>query len=414
MLNKILLFAIILNFLVLIPCEGFCYTGARSQGLCNASTASSRGLESIAWNPANLVIDTGSGFEVILPSLAIDAGNNSFSLNRYNEISGAVLTNADKLEILSDIPDGGLSMDLNANAVLLGLRKGNMALTFQGAGSGYGTIDKDVVDLVLMGNEINQEFRFEDTDAQGHGIAKATFSYAKPLITNKVYRLSAGINTHYLHGIYGFDIASADGSIITEVSGINGSASAEYMTAKGGSGYAVDLGLCLQAPRGWTFGLAVQNVAGSMNWDTDIERHLWSATADSITILSDDISDNVTTTETETVGQAWSENPAGIVRAGCSKMFGQFLCSADVSKYLVKRSGQQNTPELSLGCELGSRFIQPRLGVAVGGPASQRAAAGLGLNVGSAHLDVAVATAGGFANQDSQGLAIASSMIVRF
>jgi len=186
------------------------------------------------------------------------------------------------------------------------------------------------------------------------------------------------------------------------------------MTAKGGSGYAVDLGLCLQAPRGWTFGLAVQNVAGSMNWDTDIERHLWSATADSITILSDDISDNVTTTETETVGQAWSENPAGIVRAGCSKMFGQFLCSADVSKYLVKRSGQQNTPELSLGCELGSRFIQPRLGVAVGGPASQRAAAGLGLNVGSAHLDVAVATAGGFANQDSQGLAIASSMIVRF
>jgi hypothetical protein len=38
----------------------------------------------------------------------------------------------------------------------------------------------------------------------------------------------------------------------------------------------------------------------------------------------------------------------------------------------------------------------------------------LGLNVGSAHLDVAVATAGGFANEDSQGLAIASSMIVRF
>ncbi|MBT7311254.1 hypothetical protein HN843_05785, partial [bacterium] len=150
MLNKILLFAIILNFLVLVPCEGFCFTGARSQGLCNASTASSRGLESIAWNPANLIIDSGSDFEIILPSLAIDAGNNSFSLNRYNEISGAVLTNADKLEILSDIPDGGLSMDLNANAVLLGVRKGNMALTFQGAGTGYGTIDKDVVDLVLM------------------------------------------------------------------------------------------------------------------------------------------------------------------------------------------------------------------------------------------------------------------------
>lgn len=414
MLNKILLFAIILNLLVLIPCEGFCFTGARSQGLCNASTASSRGLESIAWNPANLVIDSGSGFEIILPSLAIDAGNNSFSLNRYNEISGAVLTNADKLEILSDIPDGGLSMDLNANAVLLGLRKGNVALTFQGAGSGYGTIDKDVVDLVLMGNDINQEFRFEDTDAQGHGIAKATLSYARPLITNKVYRLSAGVNTHYLYGIYGFDIASADGSIITELSGINGSADAEYLTAKGGSGYAVDLGLCLQAPRGWTFGLAVQNVASSMNWDTDVQRHSWSATANSITILSDDISENVSTTEITSEGQAWSDDLPGIVRAGCSKVFGIVLCSADVSKQLTDRSGQQNTPEFSFGCEFGSRFIQPRFGVATGGPAYRRAAAGLGLNVGSAHLDVAVATAGGFGNEDSQGLAIASSMIVRF
>jgi hypothetical protein len=415
MCTKTLLLIMAINLLIIIPENGLCSaTTARSAGLCNASTASSRGLESIKWNPANLVCDSGSGFEMILPSITFDARNNSFSLNRYNEISGATLSSSDKQEILSDIPDGGLRMDINTTATLLGIRKGNIAFTINGLGTGFGTIDKDIVDLVLMGNEINREFSFNNTDAQGHAIASATLSYARPLLTNKTYRLSAGINTHYLYGIFGFDIASATGNIITEIDGINGSASAEYLTAKGGSGYAIDIGLCLQAPRGWTFGLSTSNIAGSMNWDSDVELHQWTASVDSIALSNDDISDQITTTESSVPGQNWTEKPNRVLRVGCSNKFGVLKFSADVTQQITKRSDLKNNPELSFGFEIGSKFIQPRFGFAVGGPAQQRVATGLGLNIGHTCLDIAAMTSVGFGNKENKGVALSSSMLIRF
>ncbi len=112
----------------------------------------------MAWNPANLVIRRDGGFQLGLASVAVDVNNNSFSLQRYNEVSGATLTKADKQRLLDDIPGEGLILDANVRASVLGFCAGPFALSFEGIGGGSGTLDKDFFDLILMGNEIGQSF----------------------------------------------------------------------------------------------------------------------------------------------------------------------------------------------------------------------------------------------------------------
>jgi len=386
----------------------------RAMGMGGAGTAVARGLAAVDWNPANLVMNRRGEVTVGLASLAVDVHNNSFSLDRYNQVTGAVLTEADKQLLLGDIPEGGLVLDANVRASALGFCVGPFALSVQGLAGGSGTLDRDFFDLILMGNEIGQSFAFDDTDGEASALAAATLSWATPLVTRRTHRLSMGVNARYLHGLYDFRVETATGGLTADLDGVSGAAAASYLTSRGGRGWTVDLGLNLQAPRGWTFGLAVDNLAGAMDWDTDVERHLWSVAADSLTAATDDLEDQVIEKEATEAGDPYTADLPARLRLGAANRLGRLLYAADLAVPLDDRPGDGGA-ELCVGLELQvASWFRPRVGAATGGPAGRRASLGLGLGLGPLRWDLAVANQGGFVPADTKGLSFASGFGMAF
>ncbi len=387
----------------------------RAMGMGGAYTAASRGLDAVDWNPANLVIRRENSLCIGLASVAVDVHNNSFSLNRYNDVTGSVLTEADKQILLDDIPGDGLVLNANVRASALGVCSGPFAFSVQGIGGGRGTLDKDFFDLILMGNDIGESFRFDDTDGEAYALAAATLSWATPLVTRRTHRLSLGVNARYLYGLYDFRVEEATGGILADMDGVHGDATASYLTSRGGQGWALDAGLTLQAPRGWTFGVAMFNAASNLDWNNNVERRIWSVTADSLAITGDDIEDQIVQSDSTMTAQAYSSSLAPVMRFGLSNKLGLMLFAADVAKVLENRPGLSTAAEYSLGLEFQfASWFRPRFGVSHGGASHRRSSVGLGLGLGPVRWDIALANHGAIVPNDSKGLSFASGFGLAF
>ncbi len=387
----------------------------RAMGMGGAYTAAARGLDAVDWNPANLVIRRDNGLMIGLASVAVDVKNNSYSLARYNEVSGATLTQADKQILLDDIPAEGFILDANVRASVLGVCAGPFAMSIQGLAGGTGVLDKDFFDLILMGNDIGSSFDFDNTNGEAYAMASATLSWATPLVTRRTHRLALGVNARYLHGLYDVMIEEATGGILVDMSGVHGSADAAYLTSRGGTGWAVDVGLALQAPRGWTFGLNIGNAASSLTWDRDVERSEWHATADSLTAATEDFEAATTTSDTTYAVSSYDTALPTVVSLGASNRWGRLLYAVDVSRALESRMGTSSNTAVNAGVEMRlASWFRPRLGAGLGGVTKQRSSVGLGLGLGPVKWDIAVANHGKLVPNDTKGLSFASAFGLEF
>lgn len=385
----------------------------RAWGMACAYTAAARGIDAVDWNPANLALTDGRTLGIA--SAAVDLSNNAFSLDRYNEISGATLTQTDKDRILADIPPGGLVLNADVRASALGFRSGPYALTVQGLAGGSGRLDRDFFELILLGNEVNQSISFADTEGEAYAVAGATFSAARPLWTGYRSRLSAGINVRYLYGIYELHVEEASGTLVTTMSEITGRAEAALVSASGGSGYGVDIGLALQAPRGWVLGLALDNLYSRMSWSGDPERHLWSASADSINLANEDLDEAITNSDTTVSIDPYASSLPRRLRLGASNQFGDILLAVDVTQGLESRAGVSTRTALSAGLEWRAwSWMYPRFGLGLGGASGSSAAVGLGLRLGPWRLDLALLNRGSLWPDDTKGLGLAAGSSLEF
>lgn len=385
----------------------------RAWGMSKAHTSVGRGLGAVDWNPANLALDQGR--EVGLASAAADLNNNSFSLYRYNEIAGGTLTEYDKQWILADIPPEGLNLAADVHASALGLRLGPLAVTTRGLGGGHGNLDRDFFSLVLLGNEVGQAVSFNDTYGEGYAVGAATVSFATPLLTATWGRLAAGCNVSYLRGIFEMHVEEAGGSLTTTFTEIQGQAQAAVVTATGGNGWGMDVGLALQAPRGWVCGLVVDNLIGAVHWHRNVERHLFTLDADSINALQEDFAAAVTQRDTTVSIAPFDRRLPRRLRLGVSNQFGAWLLAADLGQGLENRAGTSTRPALSVGTELRALgWIHPRAGVTLGGLNGQSLAAGLGVLVGPCRLDFAALNRGTLVPGDAKGLALAFGSSLEF
>ena len=80
--------------------------GADPRGLAMGGTdmAIARGADAVRWNPALLGIPDAPAFSIRLVQAGGEAGNNSFNLDQYRRLNGAVWGDAEKSEILGSVP----------------------------------------------------------------------------------------------------------------------------------------------------------------------------------------------------------------------------------------------------------------------------------------------------------------------
>jgi hypothetical protein len=386
----------------------------RAWGMGGALTSAARGLEAVSWNPANLAL-ADSGWSLGLVSAAVDLSNNSFSLARYNEISGGRLDQADKEDILADIPGDGLRMNSDVQASLLGARIGSWALTFQALGSGGGRLDKKFIDLVLMGNEVGQEVSFSHTNGEAYALAAATLSHARTIWSGDDRQLCVGVNLRFLRGLYEIHVTEATGELTTTLTEVSGSARAAMTSASGGHGLSCDIGLAWQAPGGWEFGLTLDHALSRMNWDHDPERRLWSVAADTLNLDDEDWDSAIVDNDTTTATGSYRTVLPRRLRLGGSRRFGGWLLAADVAQGLQNRAGVTTQPILGLGAEFQNlTWLKPRFGCCFGGPGSVGVAVGAGFRAGPWRLDLAALNRGTLWPGTTRGLALAAGTSLAF
>ncbi|MEZ4388675.1 MAG: DUF5723 family protein [Candidatus Krumholzibacteriia bacterium] len=381
---------------------------ARAVAMGGAHTAAARGLDAAVWNPAALAFSPGTTLG--LAGVSVDLHNNSFSLGRYNEVSGAELSEADKQRLLADIPDGGFRLDTVARVGALGLQVGRLALSTGAVAAGRGNLDRDFFDLVLFGNELGETVDFSDTWGDGHAVGKAALSWGQPVYEGVLGRMAVGVTASYLYGIYEMHVEEAYGSVTTAMTEISGTAYASAVTADQGSGYGLDLGYAWQTPGGWTFGLALDNVLGSVTWSGNVERHEFRVDAADINVFNDDLDNAVADSDTSYAAAAYTTSLPRRARLGAAWDRGTLLVAADWVQGFGDRAGSSTTPQLNLGAEwrpLG--FLRPRGGAMLGGAGGVGLAGGLGLDLLWWQIDLAVVHRGGFSSDATRGLGFAVS-----
>ena len=218
------------------------HSSARSAAMGGAFTSLAKGVDAPKYNPANLGLDGYRQYGLELASVGASITNNAFTLSDYNKYTGAVLSTADKQDIMGKIPTEGLSIDADVKASALSLALGSFVISFNGVGAADVSLNRNIVDLILNGNTFGDTIDVSGSYSDGISYGTVGLSYGRPVYSSGTRQLAVGFTASYIKGIAVEELISLEGLAATYASGFQGRGEATIRTAGGGSGFGLDLG----------------------------------------------------------------------------------------------------------------------------------------------------------------------------
>ncbi|RMF62829.1 MAG: hypothetical protein D6743_11655 [Calditrichaeota bacterium] len=391
-------------------------SNARSVAMSGAFTGLARGVEAPAWNPANLALTARRKYHLNLFSFGVGFHNNSFSKKQYDLYNGAFLTEQDKLDILASIPSDGLRVDLGTEVQAMGISIGNFALTASALGASDFSLSKDIVDLILMGNDLNRTYDVGATSGQGFGVSSFAFSFALPVKLAGFHRFAFGASGKYLLGLVYGEVKEASSSVSTDIDGVHGNGRVVIDRALGGNGLAFDFGVAAQLNESWSMSLGVLNAVSSMKWNKSTKRFIYTFRADSVSAekLQDSDIDSVVVRSDQTIDiEPFHTTLPPQLRFGLARSTRHWTFDVDYTQGLKKVAGVSTRPRIAFGTELRLIPLLPlRAGIASGGRRGLSSSAGFGLDFSAFSWDFALSSRGGLFS--GRGLAVAFDWMFRF
>ena len=259
---------------------------SRAMGLGQSYTALARGPEAVFWNPANLALGSDTGLQWNLFGVGARAviENNSFSVTNYNDHftdDQHVITEPDKRSLLSDVPGDGLKIngEVEPSAALLVPINGGIAFGLPGDmrsavafgfTSGFeGEVPKDIVDILLFGNEFNRQYDIAKWEGSGWTVGSLNWAVAKPIMPTALAphlsEFAVGGNAKLVFGAYG-EILRSDGGFNSQFDGAD--LDAYILTQFGyGKGFGLDLGVAgVLKDKKTSFSVGLLNLLDAVSW----------------------------------------------------------------------------------------------------------------------------------------------------
>ncbi len=389
-------------------------SSARSMAMGEAFTSLAMGVDAARFNPANLGLDGFRRAELELVGVGVNLDNNSFSLEDYNNYTGAFLTDADKSDILNKIPDQGLSLTANAHASAMALSAGPFVISVSGVGQAEVNLSKDIVNLLLNGNSFGDSVGVTGSYSDAIGYAAAGVSYGLPLYTSGSRQLAVGVTAKYIRGLAIEQIVEMEGLAATFATGYEGEGRMIARTATGGSGYGVDIGAALKLSDNYTTGVRVSNVLSSITWSTDPEEHSYIFSFDTVTV--DNMEDDFVVSESETRSiEPFSSTLPSVMNVGFANTTGKFVWGVDWQQGFRRAAGAATEPRIAVGAEWSIIPLLPlRAGYATGGERPSAVSFGSGLDLGPIYIDFAAVTGTSISPYSTKGVNVAFSTGMTF
>lgn len=400
---------------VSIPVSAAGVGNARAAAMAGAYTSLASGYYCPSFNPANLGFESNRIRGLQLFGAGFSVKNNSLSLEDYNTYTGARLTQADKDELLSKVPNEGLKASADAEVNALGVGWSNFAVTLSGIGAAEINLGRAPMELLLNGNSMADTVNLENVYGEGYYLGAVNISYGRRIYKNIDRQLAVGATFRYLKGFGYEEIVQADGQLATLVTGYDGSGDLAARTASGGIGFTLDLGAALQINKDYTVGATLFNFLSAIRWNRETEEHRYTFFFDTVTAvnMSND-SLFVSTDTTIAIGPFTSHLPSTI-KVGLARTRGSILWAVDWEQGFKKAAGSSTTPRISAGGEYHAlRFLPVRAGFGLGGKQGSTFACGLGIEVSRFHLDLAVANYNAIVGSSGKGLTFAFNSGIRF
>jgi hypothetical protein len=400
-------------------------------GLAGNYTASSRGVNSMAWNPANLAMYRPNNFELNFVSVNAALFNSGFSVNDYNKyftLSGhnGEWSIKDRQEILNKFSGDGLGLNMDINTNILSFVAGNFGLGIQLLTNGSAHIDAGKpLEIILFGETIERDYEFSDSgilNADFYSALKNSISYSYLFKIDRykyyVSHLAVGISLNYYMGLA--VAQSLKSSVDMRRIDSGGLDSQEEMiryetrilartddpsNGIAGKGFGMDLGVTARFARSWYFSLSVSNLFASINWSGNPQMAEYSR-VDSIYIFANTGHDTSYTFENKTRGKEFKTSLPVVLRAGLSlRLMQNLTLSADLHQGLNGAFGNSKTPRIGIGAEFKPIPLIPlRSGIAIGGRDKFLLGVGSGLHFGFLQFDFSYAMSQALQPMDSNGI----------
>ncbi len=386
----------------------------RDMALAGSSLATARGIEALGENPAALGIPGTNWWELRLFSISSGIGSNGLGIDDYQTYNGATLSDDDKDDILTAIPDAGWRVDGYADVSAFSCRFGTFGIGFGGFGELRGNLDREILELLLYGNDADR--LYESDVNEGEGFAAAELSLAHGLSLGRLggRPLYAGINLRLLRGLYFARLDKAEGSLIASYDGVTGRGEALATTATGGLGFAADWAVHCALSSRYSLAAVVENIPGAIRWSQEPEERWYAVTFENMTAESYDDSLVIDDNARRKIDPFSSSLPARL-RVGFGRQGERLNVSVAASVGFADRLTVSTTPELAVGVELFPvSFLPLRAGGSVGGLHDFTVALGAGLYLGTIHLELASRTIDGWWPTAGRGASVSLAGSLHF
>ncbi len=378
-------------------------SSARAVALGSAYTSLAIGIDAARFNPANLGFTSHRRTAIEFAGVGANINNNSFTLDDYNQYNGTFLTNSDKDDILSKIPNEGLKLSIEAEASAVGISKGAFAFTTSAVALVDVNLNKDILNLILNGNTYADTINITGSYSEGYAYASAGISFGRSIYKSGYRQLSIGSTVKYIKGFGVEKVVELDGMVATFATGIEGNGSAIIHKSEGGSGYAIDFGTALQISEKYTVGATIKNFYSSITWNQNNEEIGYVFNFDTMTV--DNMGNDFITSDDYTVaiGNFTTTLPSTL-NLGFAKTSGKTLWALEWEQGFSSRTGASTEPRLSGGVEFNQLgFIPIRFGYGTGGNKNSAFSFGSGLHLSVFQIDMAVVTGNSFSGGSSKG-----------
>ena len=417
-------------------------TNIRGLGMARAATASSRGLDAVGINPANLALPDDAGVEFSLVPVGVGLGSDFLTYGLYNKFftgvdspTGRVARNlsaADKQELLDAFPGGigRLAGGAEVRPFGLAIRVGSFAtfaLTATDRISASAAIPSAYAKFLLDGVTPSSSYDFSGAGGSASWIREYALSAGFSLPPLRFCNSwGAGISVKVVHGFAYASLdrdntwlaAGSDGVLDASIDLAGVTSHADFahspFPAPAGTGLGLDIGVTAEVNGllraalsvtdigsiAWTRGVQSITGAGAMHLDNPMD----SAQRDSL---------EHAVTGTTGHGSPFTTSLPTMLRAGVQVdveripwvgrfMVGELTAACDYTQPLAGAPGYGMTGRVAAGLEFRPwHFLPLRTGVGFGGPDHFDFALGFGLRLWVLQLDVASDNIGWLLSHDS-------------
>lgn len=236
------------------------------------------GAEALAVNPAQLALGGRAQQDCRILGLAGVLHNNSFTFAQYNRYTGAFLDSCAKGDILSSVPLGGFAAEARGVASAAEWAVGQCAVGLRTEAEVNALLPRDFFELALNGNGLGGTYVAEAA-ARTQVISRAGIGVGSGVGRS----LTVGVAIYAIRGLYCAELRKMRVEFTTSPQALAGNIFGGYRVARGGQGWAFDIGATWRLAD-WLVSGAMMDISPGIDWTEGVEEVEYRVRIESTTV----------------------------------------------------------------------------------------------------------------------------------